>query len=146
MNIKKLFFTAIAIVLFSSFVYSETKGRFFETLIKGKLIVLDSDTSLTWTKEYQISKSWTEAKNYCTKLNYGGYADWRLPDISEMKTLVNKDKRGPATDFHSMPSKIFWSSDTFELNKETYARTLDFTDGEISYAKKTGEFYARCVR
>ena len=54
----------------------------------------DPDTSLTWTslKYYKDDGSsglaWDEALNYCENLEEGGYTDWHLPNIDELRSLV----------------------------------------------------------
>ena len=32
--------------------------------------------------------NWKSAVKYCENLNEGGHSDWRLPDIDELRTLV----------------------------------------------------------
>ena len=51
--------------------------------------VWDSTTGLTW----QVSPSggmmkWQAAKAHCRALNLGGLSNWRLPTISELRSLI----------------------------------------------------------
>ena len=55
----------------------------------------DSDTGLTWTslKYYKDNGNdsgldWEEALAYCDGLEEGGYDDWHLPNIDELRSLV----------------------------------------------------------
>lgn len=43
---------------------------------------------LTWSSKAEKWMDWNDAINYCKKLNEGRYSDWRLPTISELKTLI----------------------------------------------------------
>lgn len=54
----------------------------------------DPDTDDTWTslKYYKEDGSkglaWDEALDYCENLEEGGYTDWHLPNIDELRSLV----------------------------------------------------------
>ena len=52
------------------------------------------NTELQWSSPKTDPKStWEEAKKYCEDLDEDGRSDWRLPDIDELKTLIqNCDK------------------------------------------------------
>jgi hypothetical protein len=42
-----------------------------------------------WQKsDDSIQRSWAEANEYCTNLNFLGYNDWQLPTKDELKSLV----------------------------------------------------------
>ena len=83
--------------------YSETKpaaaicvrgeklpGSEFETVeINGDEVVTDQATGLMWQKDSGTKSSWKQALNYCEKLVYAGFSDWRLPGRNEILSLVN---------------------------------------------------------
>jgi len=49
----------------------------------------DPSSGLTWqvtpTAGY---RQWDNAKAYCDNLSFGGYSDWRLPTITELRSLI----------------------------------------------------------
>jgi hypothetical protein len=53
-------------------------------------IVKDNATKLMWQKGTVTLKSWEEGNNYCATLNTGGFSDWRLPTINELRTLIKE--------------------------------------------------------
>ena len=56
----------------------------------------DADTGLTWSSMTPDKLTFDEAESYCDKLKEGGYSNWRLPTISELRTLVqNHDGAEP---------------------------------------------------
>ncbi|NLH48441.1 MAG: DUF1566 domain-containing protein, partial [Myxococcales bacterium] len=54
---------------------------------------IDYDTGLMWQKEivdncYGLYYTWDLAIGYCDSLELAGFSDWRLPTISELRSLV----------------------------------------------------------
>ncbi len=47
----------------------------------------DPDSGLEWSMESN-AMIWKDAVDYCDNLTEGGFSDWRLPSISEARTLI----------------------------------------------------------
>ncbi|HNS45367.1 MAG TPA: DUF1566 domain-containing protein, partial [Alphaproteobacteria bacterium] len=118
---------------------------FTEEAVSGGVVVNETVTGLQWAKEYASSVNWQSALAYCENLNYGGYIDWRLPNIDELKTLINRSRYAPASDFPEMPSAYFWSSSSLAGNALSAWR-VNFDDGYVSSNGKYNDYLARCVR
>jgi len=59
--------------------------------------VTDNLTGLMWTKDANFgSKTWGQAKSYCSSLSWGGYDDWRLPNVLELQSLIDYALQNPA--------------------------------------------------
>ena len=57
--------------------------------------VLDTGTGLMWAaRDNGSPATWKEAKEYCEQYAGGGYKDWRMPTIRELKTLYDKYEPG----------------------------------------------------
>jgi hypothetical protein len=53
--------------------------------------MLDTNTQRTWMKGMGFSSLLDDARTYCTDLNkqrYGGFTDWHLPTIVELRELI----------------------------------------------------------
>lgn len=116
---------------------------FTETAIDGDIIVTDLSTGLSWTKETAV-KTWEAALNYCETLDYAGYNDWRLPNINELDSLVNRKKSLPASDFPGMSKQMFFSSSTKGKNFDALCINMQNGSNIIIYKESTGA--VRCVR
>ena len=124
-------------------------GAVFGFTDNGDSTITDSRTSLVWQKQDDATvRTWEDAITYCEGLTLGGQSDWRLPNIKELKTIVDNTKAIPAinsTYFPNTQSSLYWSSSTYSVNTG-YAWRVNFRDGDVYYNSKTGTYYVRCVR
>ena len=110
--------------------------------------VTDANTNLVWQKsEDGVARTWANASPYCENLVLGGYADWRLPRVDELTTLVDYTQC-PALDaaFGTMQVTQFWSGNLVASYPSAYAWVVDFLDGVISGNVLSRNSYVRCVR
>ena len=128
------------------------KNSFEITRINNENVVKDTLTGLMWQEAYEGSeegKTWSEALSYCENLIYGGYSDWRLPNKTEMASLINYDKsEAPYSDFPNVTESSFWTSSTSTVpGLLASAFKADLTNGWIGIAIKTQTHLdVRCVR
>ncbi len=117
----------------------------------GDGTVTDNVTGLMWQQEADdwCSSLWENSLSYCENLELAGYADWRLPDIKELRSIVDNTKYNPAIDttyfghiLTFMP--LFWSSSN--RTDTDYAWTVNFEGGGVDYSIKKNSRYVRCVR
>ena len=113
-------------------------------------IVTDNVTGLEWqdnsdAKDKELK--WREAIDYCEALNLGGYSDWRLPNINELKSIVDRDRYNPAivSKFTNISSNYYWSSSTHKYDLSNAWR-VNFKYGSVSNLTKDYSHYVRCVR
>ncbi len=114
----------------------------------GNGTVTDQATGLVWQKSANDQQmTWPEALSYCENLIYGGRDDWRLPNIQELRSLVDYNSYAPAIDDEtfSCMSAFYWSS-TSRASGPAYAWGINFYAGAASWQAKTKEHYVRCVR
>ncbi|MCB9058644.1 MAG: DUF1566 domain-containing protein [Calditrichae bacterium] len=63
----------------------------------GDSTVTDNATGLMWMQFDSASPmTWEEALSYAENLEFGGYNDWRLPDVKELQSIVDYT-RSPET-------------------------------------------------
>ncbi len=109
----------------------------------------DVRTRLTWAASDNGSGvTASQARRYCRTLRSGEFADWRLPTLSELKTLFGgaPNSRGLRLIAPLKLTGWAWSMDPGEDEGEMWA--LDFADG-ASASVVTGDAglnRALCVR
>ena len=110
-------------------------------------IVIDSSTTLQWQDDINVSKTWTQAIEYCENLTLGSHIDWRLPNENELYSLSDMSKSNPAIEsiFKNVASYFYWSSTTY-AGGSGYAWYVYFDYGGQFYGIKTNSYYVRCVR
>lgn len=130
----------LSLSLFADFTRDDTKK-----------IVTDNATHLQWQDNADaknITKKWRAAIDYCEGSSLGGYTDWRLPNINELKSIVDRSKFNPTivTGFQNVSSDVYWSSTTVEDYKND-AWFVYFGSGYVGYVSKDNYYYyVRCVR
>ncbi len=111
--------------------------------------VTDTATGLMWQQETpDYSMTWEQALAYCEDLILGGYTDWRLPNIKELRSLVDYSRYNSAIDqtfFPDTVSSFYWSSTTIADNQHC-AWGVYFKHGYGQSSNKSKYYYVRAVR
>ncbi|MEI6805751.1 MAG: DUF1566 domain-containing protein [Myxococcaceae bacterium] len=111
--------------------------------------VRDVVTGLTWERTPPgFNLSWSAAQAYCQGLTLGA-ANWRLPRVKELTSLVDYTASNPAintTAFPALNSNFFWSS-TPCVDAAIQGWIVNLNSGLISYDSTLRDAnQARCVR
>lgn len=118
------------------------KSRYISDTNNGNCSTTDALTGLTWLKDLgSISYgtnpvTWAEAIDSINAANSGagycGYHDWRLPNITELRSMVNYGSTSAswlnANGFLNVAPTFFWSSTTAPWDNNA-AYFLSFADG-----------------
>ena len=123
--------------------------------IGGAKVTIDAAARLMWVTDTAavakgIPVGWADAKEECETLSYAGYSDWRLPTLSELASIRERNV------CHTMAINVkyfqmrdaylyFWSSSNMLL-RPSYAKVISFHDGEEQNFPKTERAQVRCVR
>lgn len=64
----------------------------------GDGTVTDTGTGLMWARTDNMGHiTWHDARLYCENFLLGGYDNWRMPTIEELKTLFDDSSKGHET-------------------------------------------------
>ena len=123
-----------------------TGRKLTEKPVKGSTW-LDPKTGLEWQCESPGKMTWNEAQSYAQSLCWDGKADWRLPAVSELETLLDRTRYRPVMreEIPFRGTLSYWSSTTFGHNKNS-AWIVMFDGAYVLSYYKTNEYYIRCVR
>ncbi len=135
----------------------------------------DLTSGLVWSARASSTMTWSNAISYCDNLTEGGYTDWQLPTISQLRTLIQNcsktetdgtcgvtDSRLNSSfwtesacyscsyDVSGGYSKFgetgwFWSSSTLSDNTD-YAWLVHFDYGGVDSLNKDYGLNVRCVQ
>lgn len=137
----------------------------------GDGTVTDNDTGLmwdqcSWGQDYipgpppicdpdptstNYTYAWSDALGQAVIANtylHRGYDDWRLPNRTELETLVDLTAKSPAIDSNAFPNTAslwYWSSTTYTIAPEQ-AWFVDFWDGNSFATAQTWDYNVRLVR
>ena len=125
----------------------------------GDGTVTDNLTGLIWLKNANCfgSRTWTDALSDANGLASGSCGltdgssagDWRLPNVNELSSLVDRAQTGPALPaghpFTGVQSNDYWSSTTYAPSA-SYAWYVSLHYGYVNLDVKTDTHYVWPVR
>ena len=107
----------------------------------------DIKTNLHWIKSWNSDWStnrfdWNGALNYCENLVFAGQSDWRLPNIKELSSIIDRTHTSPAIDTVAFDqaegNARYWSS--------TPGWIVALAEGSVTVHSTNEEIFAKCVR
>ena len=111
--------------------------------------VLDNITWLTWQSNGTIAwyMTWDTAKTYCASLNLWWQDDWRLPDYTELESIVDLNRYNPSIDttYFTVNNTYYWSSIT-NIDDTDTVWVIIFDNGGSNSTYKDDSSNVRCVR
>jgi len=123
--------------------------------VPGEVVVTDNATGLMWVSNGNSAgcnnggtKIWTDAIDFAEGLTFAGHSDWRLPNINELVTIVNRGTYNPAiytTYFSNTQFSNYWSSTTYAVNTDS-VWVVYFGNGYLNLFGKSSGVYVRPVR
>ena len=128
----------------------------------GNGTITDLNTHLMWQRDDDDKDyNWYEATgvahaynpnaetDVCGELELpAGVNDWRLPTKKELLSIVNFGQNNPAIDsvyFAGTDAVGYWTSSPYAAS-DLNAWLVNFGNGQVSYAGKSGAYRVRCVR
>lgn len=145
---------------------AKEKQERIATYLKGRKI-----GNLIWSDRSSNEMNWSSAKQYCKNLTEGGFTDWRLPTISELKTTVQNCQSGGSSCriSNSCLAENCWSESCYCNREARYSKLGDdgevalwssstqsddtdkawrvyFLYAEIGIDNKSDDYHVRCVR
>jgi hypothetical protein len=124
----------LLLLVLDTFIYAE--------FVKATNVVTDTVRNLQW-QDNEVSSSittalWEDAIDICEALDVNDEEDWRLPNIRELQSLVDKTRIAPAIStvfLGTGQSIVYWSSSTY-IKTKTKAWTVEFARGSTGFISK----------
>lgn len=95
--------------------------------------------------------SWQQSLNQVNIINngsdYAGFNDWRLPNIEELRSLVNRNRQSPninSTTFSNVDNVNYWSNTPHKNSNSAYSIHFNYGDDAINLRNDNAK--ARLVR
>lgn len=112
--------------------------------------VSDTRSGLMWQRGGPDEiMDWESALRYCENLRINDFDDWRLPNINEINSIVDRSRTDPAIDTSAFPdtrSSLYLSSTT-HVHQDWYIWAANFANGtDYLTPQKVEKGYLRCVR
>jgi len=152
-------FTLLLVVLLGLAVLSPAANATPNYTVNSDSTVSDSTTGLTWMR-CSLGQTWdgstctgnatgyTWANAVALTSSFASHNDWRLPNIRELQTIVDRTTYNSAinaTVFPNTPASHFWSASA-DAYYSNYAWYVNFRNGYAGSGAKTPSFQVRLVR
>ena len=108
---------------------------------------IDLKTGLQWQLDSPGRMNWHEGKAYARSLRLGNKADWRIPALRELESLLDRTRYRPVMrpEIPFRDTGSYWSSTTFGPKRKS-AWMVMFDGAYVLSYQKTNKYYVRCVR
>ncbi|MEE9310433.1 MAG: DUF1566 domain-containing protein [Cocleimonas sp.] len=97
-----------------------------------------------------FSRNWRQALDIAESSEFGGHTDWRVPNLKELKSIVEYQCSSPALNTEVFPdgsSSVVWtSSPVVNYSTASYAWFVDFDGGFDSWNYRNYSKRVRLVR
>ncbi|GAA4816752.1 hypothetical protein GCM10011365_00010 [Marinicella pacifica] len=135
-------------------------SRYTVTDISGDHVVTDKQTGLMWKQCSEglsgsdcsvgtlASLTWKEALDIADAEDFAGFADWRVPNQKELRTIVARNCYSPSINtnvFPNTPNDWFWASSPIATN-DSNAWIVYFGSGYDGSSGRGGDGRVRLVR
>ena len=109
----------------------------------------DQKSGLMWARNGNIPAkpmNWFDATNWVKNLDYGGYTDWRLPELGDFDSLPTRCDATMlnSSGFNNVQSGIYWTGSSYK-DDDNFASYIDMR-GTLGTGIKTHDFYVLPVR
>lgn len=113
----------------------------------GDGTVTDTQKGLIWQKSDDgITRNWEAALSYCESLGLANKNDWRLPNVRELESIIDRDSIPTIDPVFSCKLDIYWTGTSY-FKGPGDAWVLSFLVADTtSWLKTDGTLYVRCVR
>ena len=140
---KKLIFFIVCI---QCLLFSSQADAFLRD--NAKEVVIDKERNLMWQDDSVASstdKNYKGAIAHCENMELAGYADWYLPSVDELKSIVKAENypRSIVKKFQNVYADYYWSSTEYSAE---LAWIVLFIYEDVVYYHKSDPSYVRCVR
>jgi hypothetical protein len=107
----------------------------------------DPASGLEWQCEAAGQMSWQAACDCAAALRLAGRADWRLPALAELESLLDRTRYRPVVraEVPFADTRSYWSATTFGPHRHS-AWILMFDGAYVLSYYKTNAYHVRCVR
>ncbi len=112
----------------------------------------DSSSGFIWSARASSWMTWSNAVSYCDNLTEGGYSDWHLPNIDELRTLLIANRvtsNCQVSEANNCLSSSCWSCSTCTQTGTQSSSGTDcsdwgssYSDGRYSKFGETGLFWS----